>query len=156
MLGLMNHHKYIMLTQIGTYKIFLLKEVKLVAKKYKLHVEIMLECKKTCMEVERVNKVTNVTIENAQINNNVMEEMILHLAQNMKIVALNFIVICPKIIHFYHNAKFCVLLMNNVVKPGNVDRVFIVVTLMLGWDHYTTIGNIMQQYKINSMRTMVL
>ena len=108
------------------------------------------------MEAEHVNKVTNVTIENAQNNNNVMEEMILHHAQNMKIAVLNFIAICPKIIHFYHNVKFFVLLMNSVVKPGNVDRVFIVAMLMLGWDHYTIIGNLILQYKINSMRTMVL
>ena len=108
------------------------------------------------MEAEHVNKVTNVTIENAQNNNNVMEEMILLHAQNMKIAVLNFIVICLKIIHFCHNVKFFVLLMNSVVKPGNVDRVFIVAMLMLGWDHYTIIGIIILQYKINSMRTMVL
>jgi hypothetical protein len=127
-----------------------------VAKKYKLRVEIMLVCRKTCMEAEHVNKVINVTIENVQINNNVMEEMIPHHAQNTKIVVQNFIVICPKIIHFCHNVKFYVLLMNSVVKPGNVDRVFIVAMLMQGWDHYTIIGNLMLQYKINSMKTTVL
>jgi len=116
----------------------------------------MLECKKTCMEAEHVNIATNVTIENAQIKNNVMEEMILLHAQNMKIAVLNFIVICPKIFHFCHNVKFFVLLMNSVVKLGNVDRVFIVAMLMLGWDHYTIIGKIKPQKTINRMRTMVL
>jgi len=75
---------------------------------------------------------------------------------NMKIVVLNFIVICPKIIHICPNVKFYVLLMNSVVKPMSADRVFIVAMLMLGWDPYSIFFKIMLQLMISSMRIMVL
>ena len=81
----------------------------------------MLECRKICLEAEHVNKVTNVTIVNVKNQDNVMEEMIRYHAQNMKIVMRNIFVMCLKNIHICRNVKFYVLLMNSVVKPGNVE-----------------------------------
>ena len=91
------------------------------------------------MEAGHVNKITNVKILNV-INRVVTEEMILYHAQNIQIVVLNIIVMLAKIIHIYLSVKFYVLLMNSVVKPMNVDRVFIVALLILRMDHYTIIG----------------
>jgi len=99
----------------------------------------MLECRKICMEAGHVNKITNVKILNV-INRVVTEEMILYHAQNIQIVVLNIIVMLAKIIHICLSVKFYVLLMNSVVKPMNVDRVFIVALLILRMDHYTIIG----------------
>jgi hypothetical protein len=81
----------------------------------------MLECRKICLEAEHVNKVTNVTIVNVKNQDNVMEEMIRYHAQNMKIVMRNIFAMCLKNIHICRNVKFYVLLMNSVVKPGNVE-----------------------------------
>ena len=80
----------------------------------------MLECRKICMEAGHVNKITNVKILNV-INRVVTEEMILYHAQNIQIVVLNIIVMLAKIIHICLSVKFYVLLMNSVVKPGNVE-----------------------------------
>ena len=91
------------------------------------------------MEAGHVNKITNVKILNV-INRVVTEEMILYHAQNIPIVVLNIIVMLAKIIHICLSVKFYVLLMNSVVKPMNVDRVFIVALLILRMDHYTIIG----------------
>jgi hypothetical protein len=91
------------------------------------------------MEAGHVNKITNVKILNV-INRVVTEEMILYHAQNIQIVVLNIIVMLAKIIHICLSVKFYVLLMNSVVKPMNVDRVFIVALLILRMDHYTIIG----------------
>lgn len=91
------------------------------------------------MEAGHVNKITNVKILNV-INRVVTEEMILYHAQNIQIVVLNIIVMLAKIIHICLSVKFYVLLMNSVVKPMNVDRVFIVALLILRMDLYTIIG----------------
>ena len=113
------------------------------------------------MEEEHVNKITTVNKKitkksnkldylNASIGcvkiKNVKEEMIQHHAQTIKIVVQNIIAMCPKIIHIYHNAKFFELLMNSVVKPMNVGRVFIVAMLILGQLHCTIIGKIIKHH----------
>ena len=141
----MKYHKFIILIQNGIFQILLQIEVKSIVKKYKVLVEIMLECKSICMEEEHINKITNASIGCVKIKN-VKEEMIQHHAQTIKIVVQNIIAMCQKIIHIYHNAKFFELLMNSVVKPMNVGRVFIVAMLILGQLHCTIIGKIIKHH----------
>ena len=141
----MKYHKFIILIQNGIFQILLQIEVKSIAKKYKVLVEILLECKNICTEEEHVNKITNASIGCVKIKN-VKEEMIQHHAQTIKIVVQNIIAMCQKIIHIYHNAKFFELLMNSVVKPMNVGRVFIVAMLILGQLHCTIIGKIIKHH----------